>query len=73
MWSRAGPGMVAAARFSVWIAGLGDRANVDIRTYPACDHLFFPGDTPAVPADYARPQHVDGEVVADIAQWITAR
>ncbi|MFD6397084.1 alpha/beta hydrolase family protein [Nocardia sp. NPDC060249] len=55
-----------------WRAGLAGRANVDIRTYPADDHLFFPGDSPSMPADYARARHVDGEVVADIAQWITA-
>lgn len=57
---------------ALWRAGLAGRANVDIRTYPADDHLFFPGDTPSRPADYAQPHHVDGEVVADIAQWIMA-
>ncbi|MFD4357006.1 alpha/beta hydrolase family protein [Nocardia sp. NPDC058518] len=57
---------------ALWRAGLGDRADVDIRTYPAADHLFFPGDTPSMPTDYARPQHVDGRVVADIAEWIMA-
>ncbi|MEV4153044.1 alpha/beta fold hydrolase [Nocardia salmonicida] len=55
-----------------WRAGLAGRADVDIRTYPADDHLFLPGDSPSMPADYARAQHVDGAVVADIAQWITA-
>ncbi|WP_406236299.1 alpha/beta hydrolase family protein [Nocardia sp. NBC_01009] len=53
-----------------WQAGLADRAEVTIRTYPADDHLWFPGTGPSLPEDYTRPHHVDAEVVADIADWL---
>ncbi|MFQ6399195.1 alpha/beta hydrolase family protein [Nocardia sp. KC 131] len=53
-----------------WRAGLADRADVTIRICPADDHLFFPGAGPSLPDDYARPQHVDADVVADIADWL---
>ncbi|WP_227998523.1 alpha/beta hydrolase family protein [Nocardia australiensis] len=53
-----------------WRSGLADRPEVTIRTYAADDHLFFPGSEPSLPADYQRLQHVDAEVVRDIADWI---
>ncbi|WP_433727841.1 alpha/beta hydrolase family protein [Nocardia sp. CA-129566] len=53
-----------------WRTGLADRPDVTIRTYAADDHLFFPGTGPSAPADYQRSQHVDAEVVADIAGWM---
>ncbi|WP_280419257.1 alpha/beta hydrolase family protein [Nocardia carnea] len=53
-----------------WRAGLAGRPGVSTRTYPADDHMFFPGTGPSMPADYTRPHHVDPEVVADIADWM---
>lgn len=55
-----------------WRAGLADRPNVTIRTYPADDHLFFPGESASLPSDYLEAQHVDGAAVADIADWVRA-
>lgn len=55
---------------ALWRAALGGRADVSIRVYPDDDHLFFAGSGPSTPADYEPPQHVDGSVVADIAEWI---
>ncbi|MGW0179541.1 alpha/beta hydrolase family protein [Nocardia sp. NPDC003345] len=54
-----------------WRAGLAGRRDVTFRTYPAGDHMFFPGAGPSTPADYTRPHHVDPEVVGDIADWLT--
>ncbi|MEV6273943.1 alpha/beta fold hydrolase [Nocardia sp. NPDC051832] len=54
-----------------WQAGLADRSDVTIRVYEADDHMLFPGGGPSLPADYARPQHVDPELIADIADWVT--
>ncbi|WP_410585803.1 alpha/beta hydrolase family protein [Amycolatopsis sp. lyj-108] len=56
-----------------WRDGLADRPDVTFRTYAADDHMFFPGSGPSMPADYAHPHHVDPEVVADIAAWLTDR
>jgi dienelactone hydrolase len=56
-----------------WRAGLAGRPDVTVRTYAADDHMFFPGTGPSMPEDYTHPHHVDPEVVADIADWLTAQ
>ncbi|MFF8788045.1 alpha/beta fold hydrolase [Streptomyces sp. NPDC015125] len=53
-----------------WRRGLAHRSDVTIRIYDADDHLFFPGEGPSTPTDYAAPQHVDRAVVTDIAKWL---
>jgi hypothetical protein len=55
---------------SRWQAGLGSRADVTIRVYPADNHFFFPGTGPSSPAELAAAQHVDPEVVADVGDWL---
>ncbi|MFD4432587.1 hypothetical protein [Nocardia sp. NPDC058497] len=54
-----------------WRAGLDGRPKVSIRVYDADNHLFFPGTGPSTPAEYVAPQHVDPQVVTDIATWLT--
>ncbi|HUN34914.1 MAG TPA: alpha/beta fold hydrolase [Trebonia sp.] len=56
-----------------WREGLGQRADVTIRVYDPDNHLFFPGTGKSTPADYAAPQHVDPDVIADIARWLGPR
>jgi len=53
-----------------WQAGLQGRPGVTVKVYGSADHLFFPGEGPATPADYARPGHVDHDVVSDVAEWV---
>jgi hypothetical protein len=53
-----------------WQAALAKRPDVTIRIYDADDHMFFAGAGKSAPADYERPQHVDGAVVASIADWL---
>jgi hypothetical protein len=55
---------------SRWQAALEGRPDVTIRVYPADNHLFFPGSGPSSPAEYEPVQHVDPEVVADLASWL---
>ena len=38
--------------------------------YPADNHFFFPGTGPSSPAELAAAQHLDPEVVADVADWL---
>lgn len=54
-----------------WKAGLVDCPDVTIHVYPRDNHLFRPGAGPSTPAEYEPAQHVDEEVVADIASWLT--
>lgn len=56
-----------------WQAALAGRPEVTIRVYDADNHLFFPGSGPSSPAEYEPAQHVDPQVVADIATWLHAR
>lgn len=55
---------------ALWKAGLRGRQDVEFHEYRADDHLFFPGSEPATPASYQVAQHVDAELIADIAAWI---
>ena len=57
--------------FAAWQRALGSRANVQLKSYPALNHLFIAGSGPSAPAEYQRPGHVDEAVVRDIAAWIT--
>jgi hypothetical protein len=57
---------------SRWQAALAGRPDVTIRVYPADNHLFFPGSGPSSPVEYEPAQHVDPEVVADMASWLAA-
>jgi alpha-beta hydrolase superfamily lysophospholipase len=57
--------------FAAWRRALGSRANVQLKSYPALNHLFIAGSGPSAPAEYQTPGHVDEAVVRDIAAWIT--
>ncbi|MFC4910008.1 alpha/beta fold hydrolase [Actinomadura gamaensis] len=65
--------VTVADDLSRWRAGLAGSPDVTFRVYEADDHMFFPGSGPSGPADYLRPQHVDPDLVADIAAWLSAR
>lgn len=56
---------------ALWRAGLAGRSNATVRVYQADNHLLAPGSGPPTPAEYGTAQHVDAEVVADIAEWLT--
>jgi dienelactone hydrolase len=55
---------------ALWRAALTDRANVTIRIHDADNHLFFAGTGPSTPAEYEAAQHIDADVVTEIADWI---
>jgi dienelactone hydrolase len=56
---------------AAWRRAIGSRANVQLKSYPALNHLFIAGSGPSAPTEYARPGHVDEEVIRDIAAWLT--
>ena len=57
--------------YANWKTALGARKNVTFKTYPKLTHLFMEttGDKPS-PGDYAKVNHVNAQVVSDIADWI---
>jgi dienelactone hydrolase len=55
---------------AVWKAGLAGRPNVTVRIHDADNHMFFAGSGTPTPADYEAAQHVDPQVVEDIAEWM---
>jgi dipeptidyl aminopeptidase/acylaminoacyl peptidase len=52
---------------------LGDRPNVTFKLYPNLNHLFMPsvyGEILKAKKEYRVAQHVDQQVINDIADWI---
>lgn len=61
---------VPPGELALWRAGLGDRADVTIREYPALNHLLMEGSGPSRPTEYAVPGHVAAALVADLEAWV---
>ena len=55
---------------ALWSERLAARADVRIRVLDADDHLFFPGVGPSTPSGYEPPQHVDPQVIDEVAAWV---
>ncbi len=60
-----------ATNFDKWKAALADRNTVTLKLYPSLNHFFISGTGPSLPQEYEKPGHVDEQVVADIAAWIS--
>jgi dienelactone hydrolase len=58
--------------FSAWQSAFAHRRNVTLKVYPDLNHLFMFGTGPSLPAEYTKPGHVDEQVIADVAAWISA-
>jgi dienelactone hydrolase len=56
--------------FERWRSALAKRRDVTFKAYAALNHLFMPGTGPSLPAEYQSLNHVDEQVVRDIADWI---
>ena len=61
---------VTTADFDRWKAGLANKKAVEFHLYPSLNHLFLVGTGKSLPAEYAVPSHVPGEVIEDIARWV---
>ena len=59
--------------FALWREALAGRPRATVRSYPALNHLFMPGEGRQTPADLTRPGHVAREVIDDLARWIETR
>ena len=61
---------VTMEAFGDWQRTLAKRTDVNFKSYPKLDHLFFEGTGPSSDADYAQPRNIPKYVVDDIATWI---
>lgn len=53
-----------------WRASLAGKPAVTIKSYPALNHMFLPGEGKSTPSEYQRPGHVPVEVLDDISKWV---
>jgi dienelactone hydrolase len=63
---------VPPSEADLWRAALARESDVEIREYPALNHLMLPGSGPSRPAEYGVPGHVDAALVEDLAEWVLA-
>jgi uncharacterized protein len=63
---------VTAEDFAGYERLLGGKPNATLTRYASLNHLFMAGKGPSSPAEYLQDGHVAGEVIADIAAWISA-
>lgn len=60
-----------ATNFDEWKKTLSSHKNVTLKFYPPLNHLFIAGTGPSLPQEYNKLNHVDEQVIADIAAWIS--
>ena len=57
--------------YALWQAALGTRKDVRFKRFPKLNHLFMAVEGVSNGSEYFLPgQHVDPEVVKEIADWI---
>jgi dienelactone hydrolase len=61
---------VTMTDFAGWKKALAGHTNATFKSYPAINHLFLPGTGPSSPAEYLKPNHVELDVIEDIAAWV---
>jgi dienelactone hydrolase len=61
---------VTAPDFEGWKRALDGRPGARLVQYPALNHHFMPGSGPPGPEEYVKPNHVDPQVVSDIAAFV---
>jgi uncharacterized protein len=61
---------VTMTDFALWKTAVGSSKGVVMKSYPALNHLFVPGEGKSLPAEYSRPGHVAPAVIDDIAKFV---
>jgi len=56
--------------FNIWKENIGNRNNVEVKSYVGLNHLFMEGNVPSRPEDYEKFGNVHKYVVDDIGSWI---
>ena len=63
---------VVDADWQGWRAGFHADPGVTFKLYPALNHLGIAGEGDGNLAEYAKPGHVDAQLIADVAAWVNA-
>lgn len=56
--------------FRNWRTALAGHKEIEFKSYPKLDHLFYEGEGAASGADYDRPRNIPRYVIDDIAAWV---
>lgn len=56
--------------FDLWKAALGSSKGATLKSFPALNHLFVPGEGKSTTAEYSKPGHVQADVVNEIAKFV---
>lgn len=56
--------------FEGWKRAASARKNIELKSYPKLNHIFFEGEGKLVPAEYLKPGNVAEYVIEDMANWI---
>jgi dienelactone hydrolase len=56
--------------FRNWRTALAGHKEIEFKSYPKLDHLFYEGEGAATGADYDRPRNIPRYVIDDIAAWV---
>ena len=63
----------ATKDFPAWQKALAGKKGDKLVVWPKLTHLLTAGEGPSTPAEYDKPgQHVDEQVITDLADWINA-
>ena len=64
---------VVDADWQAWRGAFHDDPKVTFKLYEALNHLAMPGEGDGNLAEYQQPNHVDPQLINDVAGWIKAR
>ena len=56
--------------FNMWKEAVGDRPNWKMISYPGLVHVFIPGQKSEGSSVYLKEEHVDPQVISDIAEFV---
>jgi dienelactone hydrolase len=63
---------VLPADVDEWVAAVGRHPGLEVRRYPALNHLFVAGAGLPRPEEYTVAGHVDEGLIDDLARWVLA-
>jgi hypothetical protein len=56
--------------FNMWKEAVGDKPNWKLISYPGLVHVFIIGEKSEGAAVYMEEEHVDSQVISDIAEFV---